>query len=58
METESEAAECQRGAERFDKEADDEQKSRKERETIIAATRKTATEIEKKLQKIRGELKI
>jgi hypothetical protein len=58
MKTESEAAECQKDADRLDKEADDERNSRKERETIIAATKERATEIEKKLQKIRDELKI
>lgn len=58
MKTESEAAECQKVADRLDKEADDERDSRKERETIIAATKERATEIEKKLQKIRDELKI
>jgi hypothetical protein len=58
MKTESEAAECQKDADRLDKEADDERNSREERETIIAATKERATEIEKKLQKIRDELKI
>jgi chromosome segregation ATPase len=58
MKTESEAAECQKDADRLDKEADDERNSRKERETIIAATKERATEIEKKLQKIRDELEI
>jgi hypothetical protein len=58
LKTESEAAECQKGADRLDKEADDERNSGKEVETIIAATKERATEIKEKLQKIREELKI
>jgi hypothetical protein len=58
MKTESEAAECQKDADRLDKEADDEWNSRKERETIIAETKERAAEIERKLLKIRDELKI
>ena len=58
MKTESEAAECQKGADRLAKEADDERNSCKEHETIIAATKERATEIERKRQKIRDELKV
>jgi hypothetical protein len=58
MKTESEAAERQKGADRLDKEADDERNSSKEHEAIIAATKERATEIEKKRQKIRDELKV
>jgi hypothetical protein len=58
MKTESEAAECQEGADRLEKEADDERNSCKEHETNIAATKERVTEIEKKRQKIRDELKV
>jgi hypothetical protein len=58
MKTESEAAKCQKCADRLEKEADDERNSRKEHEAIIAATKERATEIEKKRQKIRDELKV
>jgi len=58
MKTESEAAECQKGADRLAKEADDERNSCKEHETIIATTKERATEIERKRQKIRDELKV
>ena len=58
IKTESEAAERQRGADRLEKEADDERNSCEEHETIIAATKQRATEFEKKRQKIRDELKV
>lgn len=58
MKIESEAAECQKGADRLEKEADNERNSRKKHESIIAATKERATEIEKKRQKIRDELKV
>jgi uncharacterized coiled-coil DUF342 family protein len=58
MKTESEAAECEKGADRLEKEADGERNSRKEHEKIIAATKERATEIERKRQKIKDELKV
>ena len=58
MKIESEVAECQKGADRLEKETDDERNSSKEHEAIIAATKDRATEIEKKRQKIRDELKV
>jgi hypothetical protein len=58
MKAESEAADCQKGADKLEKAADHERKSCKERETSIAATRERATEVEKRLQTIRDELKI
>lgn len=58
MQAEREAAECQKGADMLEKEADDERKSCKEYETIIAATKERATKIEEKRQKIRDELKV
>jgi hypothetical protein len=45
MKTKSEAAECQKDADRLNKEADDERNSCKERATIIAATKERATEV-------------
>ncbi|KAM0714182.1 hypothetical protein Q7P37_010331 [Cladosporium fusiforme] len=58
MKGESEAAECRKSAELLDKEADDERFTCKERETSIVSTKERVTEIEKKLQNIRDELKI
>lgn len=58
IKAESEAGERQKSADRLDKEAGDERDSCKERETLIAATKERATEIEGRLQKIRDELKI
>ena len=58
MKIESEAAECQKGADRLEKEAGDERNSSKEHERIIAATKERVTEIEKKRQEIRDELKV
>jgi hypothetical protein len=58
MKAESEAADCQKGADKLEKAADHERNSCKERETSIAATKERATEVEKRLQTIRDELKI
>jgi hypothetical protein len=55
---ESDAAECQKDADRVEKEADDERNSSKEHERIIAATKERVTKIERKRQEIRDELKV
>jgi hypothetical protein len=58
MKAEREAADCQKGADELEKAADHERNSCKERETSIAATKERATEVDKRLQTIRDELKI
>jgi len=58
MKAERKAADCQKGADELEKAADHERNSCKERETSIAATKERATEVDKRLQTIRDELKI